>query len=108
LIKVSILYPNQPGSHFDADYYLTSHMPLAVRLLAPVLKGASVDVGLSGMSPDQPPPFAAICELTCDSAQAFGEAFAPHQAELMQDIPNYTDVQPLIQFSEIRDIALSK
>lgn len=108
MIKVSILYPNQPGSHFDADYYLNTHMPLACRLLAPVLKGVSVDVGLSGMTPDQPPPFAAICELTCESVQEFGEALAPHQATLMGDIPNYTDIAPIIQMSQIHDIALSR
>jgi len=108
VIKVSIFYPNQPGSHFDADYYLTTHMPLACRLLAPAVKGVSVDIGLSGMTPDQPPPFSAICEFTCESAQAFGEAFAPCAAELQGDVSNYTDIVPVIQFSLVSDVALSQ
>lgn len=108
MIKVSIFYPGAPASHFDVDYYLGTHMPLACRLLAPVLEGVSVDIGLSGAAPDQPAPFAAICEFTCESAQAFGDALAPHQAELMADIPNYTDIQPIIQMSQIHDIALSR
>ncbi len=32
---------------------------------------------------------------------AFVEAFMPHIEELQGDIKNYTDVQPIIQFSEI-------
>jgi uncharacterized protein (TIGR02118 family) len=108
VIKVSIFYPSTPTSHFDADYYLSTHMPLVCRLLAPVLKGVSVDIGVSGAAPDQPPPFAAICEFTCESAQAFGAAMAPRQAELMADIPNYTDIQPIVQMSQIHDIALSQ
>jgi hypothetical protein len=31
MMKVSVLYPNTPGTHFDMNYYLAHHMPLAVR-----------------------------------------------------------------------------
>ena len=37
MIKVAFLYPNKPGSHFKADYYIDVHMPLAIRLLKPAL-----------------------------------------------------------------------
>ena len=102
MIKVSIFYPNEPGSRFDVDYYINSHMPLACRLLGPAIKGVSVDIGVSGETPDAPPPFAAICEFTCESTQAFVEAFLPAAGELQGDIPNYTGIKPVIQFSEIR------
>jgi len=26
MIKVSVLYPNKPGTHFDMNYYVTKHM----------------------------------------------------------------------------------
>ncbi len=102
MIKVSILYPNKPGSRFDVDYYLASHMPMANRLLASALKAVSVEVGVSGATPDQAPPYAAIANFTCESAQAFVEAFMPCAAQLQADIPNYTNIDPVIQFSEIR------
>jgi len=102
MIKVSIFYPIKPGSRFDADYYVNTHMPMACRLLAPAIKSVSVDIGVSGETPDAPPPFAAVCEFTCESAQAFVEAFLPSAGELEGDIPNYTDIAPMIQFSEIR------
>jgi uncharacterized protein (TIGR02118 family) len=37
-----------------------------------------------------------------DSAQAFETAFAPHAQAIMADIPNYTDIQPVIQVSEVK------
>lgn len=101
MVKVSILYPNKPGSRFDADYYVNTHMPLAERLLGPAVKALSVEIGVSGGAPDQPAPFAAICGITCESVEAFAGAFMPHMAELQGDIPNYTDIEPVIQISEI-------
>ncbi len=102
MVKVTILYPSKPGSHFDADYYLNRHMPLAERLLGPAVKALSVEIGVSGGTPDLPAPFAAICGITCESVKAFTEAFRPHAAELQGDVPNYTDIEPVIQISEIR------
>ena len=29
MVKVSVLYPNKPGSRFDIEYYLNTHMPLS-------------------------------------------------------------------------------
>lgn len=102
MIKVTVLYPNKPGSRFDVDYYLNVHMPLAIKRLDPVLKGVSVEIGVNGGTLDQAPPYAAIVGFTCESAQAFNEAFEPHSAELMADILNYTDIEPVVQIGEIR------
>ena len=106
MIKVSILYPNKPCSRFDVDYYLNVKMPLAIKLLEPALKGVSVDIGMSGATPDQAPPYAAICEFICESTQAFYDAFLPHAATLQADIHNYTDIEPVIQISQISEIKI--
>lgn len=102
MIRVSVLYPNQPGTHFDADYYLHTHMPRAIELLGPALKGVSVEVGIGSPIPEQPAPFAAIATFTCESVEAFTAVFMPNAAELQGDVPNYTDIEPTIQISEIR------
>ena len=39
--------------------------------------------------------------LFCDSVEAFQVGFGPHAGEIMGDIPNYTDIAPVIQISEI-------
>jgi uncharacterized protein (TIGR02118 family) len=102
VIRVSIFYPNRPGSHFDAGYYINTHVPLAERLLGPALRGISVEIGVGGSAPGEPAPYAALCHFTCESIEAFTSAFLPNAAELESDIPNYTDIEPVIQISEIR------
>lgn len=102
MVKVSIFYPNKPDSHFDVDYYLNTHMPLAIGLLGSAVKAVSVEIGVLGGTPDQMPPFMAICGFTCETAQAFTDAFLPNADILQSDIPKYTNINPVIQVSEIR------
>jgi len=102
MIKVSILYPNKPGSRFDLDYYLNQHMPMVIEKLGGALKGVSIDHGLTSDLPDSPPLYVAMCHLLFDSVEAFQAAFMPHAAALQGDIPNYTDVEPGIQISEVK------
>jgi uncharacterized protein (TIGR02118 family) len=52
--------------------------------------------------PDQPAPNAAICAFDFESVQAFNEAVMPHYQELQADISNYTDIEPVVQISELR------
>ena len=102
MVKVSIFYPSKPGARFDVDYYLNTHMPLALGLLGSAVKAVSVEIGMLGGTPDQAPPFAAICGFTCETVQAFTDAFLPNADVLQSDIPKYTDIAPVIQVSEIR------
>lgn len=104
MVKVSILYPSKPDSRFDVDYYIQVHMPMAVRLLGSAVKAVSVEIGVSGAMPGQPAPFAAIEGFTCETAQAFTAALLPVAGQLQADIPKYTDIEPMIQVSEIREI----
>jgi uncharacterized protein (TIGR02118 family) len=102
MITVTFLYPNTLGSRFNADYYIDVHMPLAIRLLGPALKGVSAEIGTSAAMPDQPPPFFAMATFTFETVQAFTEAVMPHYTELQSDIQNYTDVAPVVQISDLR------
>jgi uncharacterized protein (TIGR02118 family) len=102
MVKVSIFYPSKPNSHFDVDYYLNTHMPLALGLLGSAIKAVSVEIGVLGGMSEQLPPFTAICGFTCETVQAFTDAFLPNADVLQSDIPKYTDIAPVIQVSEIR------
>ena len=102
MVKISILYPNQPGSRFDVEYYLNTHMPMSSKLLGSAIKAVSVEIGRNGVTPTEPPPFAAICNLTCETFEDFVTAFTPVSGDLQGDIPKYTDITPIIQVSDIR------
>ena len=102
MVKVSVFYPNKPGSHFDVEYYLNSHMPMAERLLGPAIKAITVEIGRSGEQPGEAPPFAAVCGFTCETVEDFVQAFTPVAGQLHGDIPAYTDITPMIQISDLR------
>jgi uncharacterized protein (TIGR02118 family) len=102
MIKVTVLYPNNPGVNFDMSYYTTKHMPMVKQLCAPACKAIAVDGGLAGGEPGSKPAYVAIGYLTFESVEAFQQAFAPHAGQILGDIKNYTNVQPVIQISEIR------
>jgi uncharacterized protein (TIGR02118 family) len=101
MIKVTVMYPNTPGNRFDHDYYRDRHMPLVASRLGDRCRHYTVDKGLAGGSPDAPAAYVAMCHIFCDSVDAFQQGFGPHAAEIMGDIPNYTDVSPVIQISEV-------
>jgi len=102
MIKVSVMYPNQAGRHFDMFYYCTKHIPLVRQLLGPALLNVAVEEGIAGMSPGSPAPYFALGHLSFDSVAAFQEAFTPHAAQIVGDIPNYTDAEPTIQISTVK------
>jgi uncharacterized protein (TIGR02118 family) len=102
MIKVSVLYPSGEGTKFDIDYYCTSHMPMVQQKLGAACKSVAVDHGLAGGAPGAPPPYVAIGHLFFDSLEAFHAAFAPHAQAIMGDIANYTNAQPVLQFSEVK------
>lgn len=103
MIKISILYPNQRGARFDFPYYVEKHMPRSIELLSahPGFKGVSVERGVGGAEPGSEPAYVAMCHFLFESVDAFMAAFLPHAPELQGDIPNYTDVAPLIQINEV-------
>lgn len=102
MIKLSVLYPDQTGAKFDMDYYCNSHIPMVQQKLGAACKGAAVEQGVSGASPGSRPSYVAMGHLYFDSVEAFQAAFSPHAQAIMADIPNYTDIQPLIQLSEVK------
>jgi uncharacterized protein (TIGR02118 family) len=101
MIKVSIFYPNRPEAKFDFDYYLNKHMPMSLELLGSAIKSVSIERGVEGREAKSSPVYVALCHFVCESREAFEAAFLPNAAVLTGDMPNYTDIEPVIQLSEI-------
>ena len=101
MIKVSVMYPNTPGAHFNHEYYRDKHMPLVKARLGDSCKYYTIDKGLAGGAPDAPATYVGMCHIFCDSIETFQAGFGPHAQEIMADIPNYTDQTPVIQISEV-------
>jgi uncharacterized protein (TIGR02118 family) len=100
MVTVSVLYPKHDGSRFDHDYYLKKHIPLVAArwgamglVKAELLKGSAA---LDGGGPG----FELMAFLTFDSSEAMRAALAAHGDEIIADIVNFTNVQPVIQVNE--------
>jgi len=101
MTKVTVLYPNEENKNFDMDYYCNTHLPMVNKLLGDTLKGASVEKGLGGAAPGSAAPYAGIGNMYFDSVEDFGKAFGPNAEKIMGDLPNFTDIEPIIQVSEV-------
>jgi uncharacterized protein (TIGR02118 family) len=104
MIKVSVMYPNSKGSRFDMTYYCETHMPMVRQKLGPALKGVAVEQGIGGEEPGSPAPYIALGHLLFESLEEFRTSFAPHAELFEADIPNYTNTQPTIQISEVKQV----
>jgi uncharacterized protein (TIGR02118 family) len=102
MIKISVFYPNNDGSKFDMDYYCRSHIPMVQQKLGAACKGVAVEQGLGGAMPGSRPVYIAMGHLYFDSVEASQAAFVPHAQTFMADVPNFTNIQPVIQVSEVK------
>ncbi len=83
------------------DYYTHQHMPMIEELLRDSLLGYEIDKGISGRNPEDPAPFFAIGYLYFEKLSTYRNSFAPHAEQIVGDIPNYTNVKPVLQISEV-------
>jgi uncharacterized protein (TIGR02118 family) len=61
-----------------------------------------IDEGLGGGAPGVPASYIAMGHLYFNSVESFQTIFAPQVDGIMADIPNYTDIEPSIQVSEVK------
>jgi len=97
-VRVSVLYPAGNGKRFDHTYYAGKHMPMAGQLLGARYE---VDRGVGGGMPGAPAPYEAACHFWFDTVADYERAIGNAAPRLMADIPNYTDITPIIQVSEV-------
>lgn len=101
MTKVTILYPNGEGKNFDMDYYANKHMPMISSLFGESLKLLEIDKGVSGRTPDDPIPYLAIGYLYFDNISDYQTSFGKNADRILGDIQNYTNIQPIVQISEV-------
>jgi uncharacterized protein (TIGR02118 family) len=97
MLRCTVLYPNKAGAKFDFDYYLTKHIPLANQVL-----GGQFEVSKGLPGPDgTPPAYLCIATIKVPSAADFAARNQKGGAQLGADVPNYTNITPVIQMEEI-------
>ncbi len=101
MVLITVMYPNQEGSRFDKDYYLHKHIPLVRERFGPLgLLNVSLFSGIGGGAPDAAATYQVMAHVTFDSLESFHQAASAHGEEVFGDIPNFTDVEPVVQVNE--------
>ncbi|GAO41387.1 EthD family reductase [Flavihumibacter petaseus] len=104
MFKVAILYPNGDDKTFDMDYYEKKHMPMVAGHLGSNLKFYEIDKGTAGRTPADKVPFVAIGYFYISDVAEYNKAIAQNRDAIIGDIKNYTNIQPVINISEIRQV----
>ena len=102
--KVAILYPNGEDATFDMDYYEEKHMPMVAGFLGKNLKCYEIDKGISGRTPNDGAPFVAIGYFYINDVAEYNNAIAQNRDAVISDFENYTNIQPVVQISEIKRV----
>ena len=103
MINFTVLYPNNPNTKFDVDYYVNIHMPRLILEFGTILKEVNYELGIAGGEPNSPPAFFCIAHLTFESMESLRN-FREDAADIIADIPNFTDVMPIIQISKVANL----
>lgn len=108
MFKVTILYPNGDGKTFDMDYYENKHMPMVAGFIGANLQFYEIDKGISGRTPEDKVPYLAIGYFYINDVAAYNKAIAQNRDTIINDIKKYTNIQPVIQVSEIQKLGYNR
>jgi len=98
---VSVFYPKTATSRFNFDYYLHIHTPLLKRLFEPAgMQNLRLLRG-TGSLDGSPAPYEVFAFFDMPSLEGLQNALAQHAPQILGDIQNYTDVQPVIQLNDV-------
>ena len=104
MFKVSILYPNGDDKTFDMDYYEKKHMPMVAGFLGENLRFYEITKGIAGRTPTDKVPFLAIGYFYINDVAEYNKAIAQNRDAVINDFKNYTNIQPVVQISEIKQL----
>ena len=104
MFKVAILYPNGEDKTFDMDYYENKHMPMIAGFLGRNLKFYEIDKGIAGRTPSDKIPFLAIGYFYISDVAEYNKSIAQNRDAIVSDFKNYTNIQPVVQISEVRKV----
>ena len=107
LFKVAILYPNGEGKTFDMAYYQSKHMPMVAEFLGKNLKFYEIDKGIAGRTANEKVPYLAVGYFYVKDVTEYNKAVGQNRDAIISDFKNYTNIQPIVQISEVKHIGFN-
>jgi uncharacterized protein (TIGR02118 family) len=98
-VSLQVIYPIKENTHFDYDYYFSTHMKLVGQHMGPHIERTLVTKGVAS-GPDVPPNIYAIATIVFADQDAMSAAMKV-SAPVMADIANFTDSKPQILIGDV-------
>ena len=99
MITYTVYYPYRKDSHFDMEYYCNEHMEIAKSYFGAACKGILVLKG--NCEKGKQPRYSCICHLFFNTKKDFFAATEKSNVELIADIKNFTDIEPVSEITEV-------
>jgi uncharacterized protein (TIGR02118 family) len=98
---LTILYPAGEGVTFNADYYRDHHLTMITKLYTTTIQ--RFELRKVAPSPAGAPPakYAAAINIWINDLPAFLENNQKHGKTMTDDVPNFTNGRPTIQFDKV-------
>lgn len=113
---LTIVYPAGEGLTFNADYYRDHHLKTIMKLYGNTIQrfelrkvnappappaGAAPPPPRPAGAPPPPPRYAAAVNIWIADLEAFNANNQKHGKTLTDDVPNFTNTQPTIQYDKV-------
>lgn len=101
MLRMTVLYPARDGASFDWDYYTSQHAALVdERWGEHAARPAEIAKGVSGV-PKGDPAFVAVASFYFADRDALNAALRAGGMDIPNDVPNFTDIEPVMQIDEV-------
>ena len=100
MLTIAVFYAKTATARFDIAYYLNTHTPPRKRLFEPFRMQNLRLLRGTGSLDGSPAPYEGLAFLDMPLLEGLQHALAQHASQVLGEIPNYTDVQPVIQIIE--------
>lgn len=105
MVKLTVMYPYREGCRFDMEYYVNHH--ITVHRNDPKVLGILIERGENGFRGGVTPPMICTAHFFYASIGDLNESRTPEKgARQLADLPNFTDIEPVDQISEVEFLDL--
>jgi uncharacterized protein (TIGR02118 family) len=101
---LTILYPAGEGKSFNADYYRDKHLTMIMKLYGNSIQRFELRKVVAAPTA-KPPAYAAAINIWINDLAAFQANNEKYGKAMIDDVPNFTNAQPTIQYDIVHGLA---
>lgn len=105
MVKLTVMYPHREDARFDMKYYVNHH--IMIHREDKNVLGIVIEQGENAFRGGDTPAMACVAHFFYESIGKLNESRTPEKSDRqMKDLPNFTDIVPMDQISEVEFLDL--